>query len=273
MKTTCPFPPMTRAEYDAVDAVNWSTLKYALTSGLHYRHCIAQATEETDAMRLGRAIHAMVFEPDTFDDEFAVWEGGRRAGGEWSQFKDTHLTQTIIRGEDLQAALDIAEAVNRHPVAGPILANGAAEVSITLTDPQTGIACKGRMDWLTDTVLVDLKSTKSIDARAFGVHAAAMLYHCQLAFYAGGLSANGAERDAKIIAVESSPPYDVAVFSLTDDDLWAGEVRVQQALETVQKCRKTRTWPGQYQEEVPLALPGYVFPSDDEVDAWLKEGV
>ena len=274
MKTyLCPFPPMTREEYDAIDAVNWSTLKYALKSGLHYKHCLTSATPETDEMRLGRAVHTAVFEPGLFGDEYVVWEGGRRAGGSWEDFRAAYATRTILRPEDAEHARTISDAVHAHPVARQLLRCGASEVSVTWKDRDTGIVCKGRPDWLCDAALVDLKTTRDIDIKAFGRHGGGLLYHGQLAYYQMGLAANGIELPVKIIAVESSPPYDVAVYEMDEDTLWAGEIRARQALATVAQCRKTRTWPGRYPAEVSFMLPAWEFPGEDEIDAVIGGGV
>ncbi len=262
---------LSRVEYENLpDRVNWSTLRYALQSGLAYRFCLDNdVPAETDAMRLGRATHTAVFEPQLFDQEYVVWEY-RRAGGDWEAFRNAHLTQTILRPEDAERALAIRSSVHAHPTARDLLVTGEAECTVTWTDGDTGVKCKGRMDWLTDTALVDLKTTKNIEIRAFGVHAASMLYHCQLAFYDMGLRANGIERVAKILAVESEPPHDVAIFDLNEDALWAGEVKVREALSRVATCRKQKCWPGRYPQAVELMLPGYAFPSDDETDAAIR---
>jgi hypothetical protein len=257
-----------RRAYEGLECVNWSTLKYATESALAYRYCLDHdVPAETDAMRLGRAIHTAVFEPDLFADEYVVWEGGMRRGGEWEQFRAAHLTRTILRPEDAQAADAIRCAVRSHPAAGALLAEGQAEVSVTWSDPDTGVACKGRVDWLSGAALVDLKSTRDIDMRTFGMHVARYLYHCQLAFYQMGLRENGLERATSIIAVQSEPPYEVAVYDLNDDQLWAGEVVVKEALALVAKCRREKRWPGRYQEAVELMLPGYAYPTPDEEDA------
>lgn len=263
---------ISRHEYEGLDCVNWSTLRYAAQSGLHYKHCLTQETEETDAMRLGRAVHAAVFEPDTFTEGFVVWDGGRRAGGAWEEFRAANLTRTIIRAEDVQTVTGITEAVRSHAVAAALLSCGQAEVSVAWRDDATGIDCKGRMDWLSDAALVDLKTTRSIDIRAFGSHAASMLYHCQLAFYQMGLHAHGLERATKIIAVESAPPHDVAVYDLDEDVLWAGEVKVREALRLVAECRKRRQWPGRYPGELSFGLPAYAFPSEEEENRAIAEG-
>lgn len=259
------------ATYQGIDAVNWSTLQYAGQSGLAYRHCLTEETPETDAMRLGRAAHAAVFEPETYAAGFVVWEGGRRAGGEWERFKHCHLTRTILRADDVATVEGIGAAVRGHAAAAALLAEGRPEVTLEWTDAPTGIACKARLDWVGPQSFVDLKTTRNIEIRAFGAHAAAMLYHGQMAFYADALKANGMERTCRIIAVESEPPHDVAVFELDEDVLWAGEALYRKALRTVATCRAARLWPGRYPAPVSFVLPAWCHPTEEETDAALAE--
>ncbi len=262
-----PVCQMTRPEYDALGAVNWSTLKYATKSAMAYQHALTCPKEDTDAMRLGRATHTAVFEPDRLLHEYVIWNGGRRQGKEWDDFKVMHEGRTILKPDEYDTAIAIRNAVRGHKAAAKLLKSGEAECTLQWTDQDTGIACKARLDWYSPKALVDLKTTRDIEARAFGRHAGALMYHGQFAFYAMGLFAHGIEAPVKIIAVESEPPHDVAVYDLNEDVLWAGEVKVRQALATVAACRKARKWPGRYPGELALALPVWEFPSEDEEEA------
>lgn len=259
--TSCRVP---RDEYVAIDAVNWSTLREATKSALAYQHRLASVQSETDAMRLGRATHTAVFEPDRLLHEYVIWTGGRRAGKEWEEFRAMHEGRTILKPDEYDTAIAIRDAVRAHKPAAKLLKTGAPECALTWTDKDTGIACKARLDWLTPKCLVDLKTTRDIEARAFGRHFASMLYHCQFAFASMGLRAHGIQADIRIIAVESDPPHDVAVYEISEDVLWAGEVRVREALRLVASCRKSRRWPGRYPNPLELILPSWEYPTEDE---------
>ena len=258
------------ADYCKIDAVNWSTLREATKSALHYQHGLHVQRPETDAMRLGRATHTAVFEPECLEDEYAVWDGGMRRGKDWEAFKDAHKKRTILKEDEYERALAIRDAVRSSPQSAPLLHSGIPECTIEWTDKATGLPCKARLDWLSEKALVDLKTTRDIEARAFGRHVGTMLYHCQFAFASMGLRANGLKRKVKIIAVEQDPPHDVAVYELSEDVLWAGEVKVRQALNTVASCRRTKRWTGRYPDECSLVLPSWEFPSEDEQDALIK---
>jgi hypothetical protein len=263
--TRCTF-----AEYQSIDSCNWSTLKYAVRSGLHYNYSLTSAGAETDAMRLGRATHTAVFEPDRLLHEYVIWEGGTRRGKEWEAFKVAHAGKTILKPDELDTACAIRDAVRAHPIAAALLVSGTPECTIQWTDKDTGIACKARLDWLSDTALVDLKTTRNIEPRRFGAQCGEMQYHGQLAFYASGLLALGLEPAIKIIAVENSAPHDVAVYDLGDDEQYAGEVQYQEALRTVAACRRSGVWPGGYPAEMGLMLPAWSFPNPEDEEALFR---
>jgi hypothetical protein len=267
--STAEILPLTRAEYDALtDRVNWSTLKHADTSPLHYHHCLA--APDSDSKKLGRAVHTAVLEPEKLSTDYAVWDLGRRAGKDWDAFCASHSGRDILTTDQLLTASTMGVAVRSHPVARKLLAKGKAEQTILWTDPHTRIRCKARLDWLRVGKAVDLKSSRDIEQRAFGRAFGSMLSHGQLGFYNLGLLANGRRVKWRVIAVENTPPFDVAVYNVPDEAVWAGEELAKEALALVARCRKTGRWPGQYPKAVPLELPVWHLPVDPE-DAVLRQ--
>lgn len=253
---------MTRGDYFALPGVNWSTLKHMGDSPLAYRHAVDNGTQDSDALALGRITHSLVFEPETFTHDYAVWTGGRRAGKEWEAFAERHSHQTILRDEDLVEAHDMAAAVKANPLVAPYLVGGEFERGVQWTDADTGLLCKARPDWLLPKrrILLDLKTAASIDARRFGAAAARYGYHCQLAHYAAGVrAALGWEPAAvKLVVVEKRAPHDVAVFDVGASDLDLGTDEVRMLLRRLRECTDAGIWPGRYEGEQALQLPAYV---------------
>lgn len=272
-----PVHTLTREEYDdgAAGWVNWSTLKYILDSPKHYQHQLRSPKEATDAMRLGSAVHTAVFEPEKLDTAYAVWSEGRRAGNDWKAFCEAAEGRAVITQEQYLGAQLVAEAVRAHPVAGRLLKKGIAEGTLLWTDPETGIKCKARLDWITARHGVDLKSSNTIDARQFGRSFGAMRSHGQLGFYNLGLVANGLKRSWKVIAVENAPPFDVAVYTVDDDAVFAGEGLAKEALQLLARCRKGRRWPGRYPKALPLELPPWHYADygEDPTERLKAEGL
>src|ERR671931_956996 len=248
---------MTFAEYRAIDAVNWSSLREMRRSPAHYRYQLDHPREDSTPLALGRAVHAAVFEPDRLPLEFAVWKGARRAGKAWDAFRAVHGDDTILKASEYERCLAIRDAVRAHPTAARYLRAGRAERALTWTDRATGLRCKGRLDFLSDSVpaLVDLKSTH--DLSRLGALAAQLGYNAQLAFYLSGLRALGLAMPARIVAVEVAPPHAVQVLALHDDDLYDGEQECARLLSQVAECTARRSWPAGPGDEQVLAFPAW----------------
>lgn len=261
---------MNRFEYDSVDAVNWSSLKYMSESPAKYWHMLDHKREDTPALAFGRAVHTMVFEQELFDAEIAIWDGEARRGKAWSDFKDANVGKTIFKSSEIDEAIAIASAVRAHPLVVPYLQDADAEFehSVIWTDVNTGLKCKARPDWIVPSTrtLIDLKTTISIDGRRFGAAAARYMYHCQMAHYAAGIHAarGWMPKQILLVAVEKSAPYDVGVFEIDADALWYATDEVGKLLERVAECRASDTWPGRYTEPQALQLPAWVGMDDDD---------
>jgi hypothetical protein len=257
---------MTFEEYVAIPALNWSLLKHMAVSPKHFVHAQTHPREDTLAMRLGRATHTAVLEPDRFPLEYVVWTGGRRAGKDWERFVDDHATRTILSESEYQRCLDIRDAVRSHRVAVELLTGGEAEVTLQWTDPDTGLPCKARLDYLRPGTVVDLKTTSDISEWAFARTCAKYRYHGQGAFYTeGACRTRCMPHTFTFIAVESDPPHDVAVWELDQDSLEAGELLVAGLLARVKSCTESGIWEGAYPTPRPLRMPSWILPSEFEI--------
>ena len=257
-------------DYCAIPAVNWSHLKHmADPDGCPEEYLWHQThqDEDTEAKALGRAIHVAVLEPDDFPRRYTLWnpKDGTRATNAYKAFAAASEAAglEVLLKPDYDKCLAVRDAVHAHPVAAGLLTGGQSEVTITWTDPATGLPCKARLDYLRPDMLVDLKSTVSINNRLFGIKVAKMKHHCQLAHYHNGLglTADVAANPGpvKIIAVKQKPPHVVSVVNVPDDALYAGEQEVAELLARVRSCTDSGVWPGRYETEQTLELPGWVF--------------
>jgi len=251
--------------YSDLRGVNWSTLREMGRSPAHYQHRLTTPRTDSPAMRLGRAIHTAVLEPDLFPVHWTLYDG-RRAGNAWTEFATVNAAKGILTVDEYDTVLEIRDAVHRHKVARRLLRYGKSEVTLQWVDPVTRIKCRARLDHLRGNVLTDLKSTKDIDNRTFGRLAANMGYAGQLAFYRLGLLATGHDlAPVRIVAVESTAPHDVAVFTVDEDVLEVGAMEVSKLLHQLKTCRRKRRWPGRYQEEESLQYPEWALPSDTDM--------
>jgi hypothetical protein len=250
------------SDYYSDPRVNWSSLKHMTESPLVYKHRLENEREDTPAFAMGRLTHTLVFEPEKFGREYAIWSEGDRRGNAWKDFQAENAGKTIFKPNEIEQAVAMADAVKRHPLVRPYLDGGLFEHVIRWTDPETRIECKARPDWLLpdQQILLDLKSTRSIDARRFGGDVARYAYYAQLGHYHNGVihALGWKPRRTLIVAVEKDAPHDVGVFEITQDDLILGKEEVRALLERLQECRASNTWPGRYTSEQVLELPGYI---------------
>lgn len=256
---------MTFADYQQIDAVNISTLKYLRRSPLHYQHALkTRGHVESAALAFGSAVHTAVFEPAALDDRIAVWTGARMAGKEWDAFVTANAGKMLLKQDDMRRVLAIRDAVLAHPVAESYLREGEAEVTLEWTDPATQIRCKGRLDWLGPDAILDLKTTLDISERSFSRTTHAYAYHLQAAWYRAGFKAlYGVDKPFVFIAVEKTAPYDVAVYKMDDDSLYCGKMECACLLHTLKACSESGHWPGQCESETELSLPAWAFTDDD----------
>ena len=266
-------PSTTFDEYKALGGVNWSKLKHLRDgSPLHYKHAEAsQDSGDTASRGMLRAVHCLVLEPETWDDNYTV-TSLRRDGRTtvWKEYLADNPGRTHLTTPEAGKARSIAASVLAHPVAGPMFTgDGQSEVTVQWVDKDTGLACKGRIDRLQDAV-IDLKTVGSLEERRLAYMMAKMGWHCQLAHYSNGAKAVFQRRlPVLLVAVESKPPHDVGVFLLDPEStLWAGEAECRQLLSTLAECLDTNHWPGRYPAVRPVELPAWAFgddPSEVEV--------
>jgi hypothetical protein len=269
-----------REQYDAHPGVRWSLLSHMRKSPAHYQHALSHPRSATSALNTGSALHALVFEPETYAERFTTYtasktkgEGARKA---WDAFQEDSQARglTILDTDEGQRAEGMAAAVRVK--AGSYIApsKGRAEIPITWTDAETGLVCKARLDWLTiDRLLIDLKSTRSTEERAFANQAWKLGYFHQQIFYSMGVAAATGctleEVPFLFAAVESEPPYDVALFEPCEESRYAALEDVRKLMERLAECQRTQRWRGRYDEPRMLKAPAYVLMTED--DEWTTE--
>jgi hypothetical protein len=234
------------SEYHAIDLPSASALKVLDSqTNAHLAHQRSNPRDESDAFALGSYLHAIVLTPQLAETAFVVAprvdrrtkEG--KAAWEDATRRASLLGATLI-GEDAAAqAQAMADAIRRHPVAGPIIsAQGMREV--TCIGRVGGRLAKARFDALLDvqtspdtttTIIVDLKSTLSAAPREFSRSATQFGYWLQAAFY-WRLAAQFREVDDFIyLAVEKDAPHLVAAYRVPQLALSIADARIDKLVD------------------------------------------
>lgn len=182
-----------------------------------------------------------------------------------------HATGRIpaLRSE-LFRAQAMADEVHCHPVAAQLLDDGVAEVSLTATDPATGIRIKGRPDWMNATgerlVLVDYKTSTTSEPTAFARKAFDYGYHIQAAWYRRMAELCNLGESARFLFIvqEKEPPHLVSVVEFDDLALDQGEKHMRRALHIYKQCLETDIWPGRPDGIEQIALPPWAIQINEE---------
>lgn len=199
---------------------------------------------------LGHAAHALILGDGP---KLEVVEGAR-----W----DTNATKAKVKqlrakgivplkDHEMEQVQAMADAIRRHPQAGPLLApgNGVAERSIFWTHRETGVRVRVRPDWLIVrpefTAIVDLKTTTDASPAAVSKAIANYSYHQQGALYVDGVYAAYDPQDVRFFFVFQSKraPYLVTVRELKDQDQDIGRARNEKALRIYKECLDNDEWP------------------------------
>jgi len=274
--------------YDEIDAVNISRLCFVAKSLKHYKRCPKRTTK---ALALGTTGHCAVLEPARFARKFVPWtrragdeptiEGKKkrakkdddelvkdkaapRNGAEWDAFVARNPGKQIVTLADYEAARAIQSEIWAEPESAELLEDTETEVALIWTDPETGMLCKGRIDFIKRVngerprpgmkfpeswrcQFGDLKTARDISPGPFFQNAAKLHYHTKLAWYADALRVIlGLDSDPEtlVLAVESGEIHDSVVYELDSDDLADGRAEYEPWMQAVKYATERDEWPG-----------------------------
>lgn len=256
--------PITEADYNRHPATRNSDLGHLLKSPAHYWHHKNSPREATDAMELGTAIHFGVLEPEKFYARYAALPETcdlRTKLGQAAKAAIAESGKMPLKAAEFQTVERIIEAVYSHPNASKYLSGGKVEHAYFWTDPESGVECKAKPDYLRDDgIYIDLKSTEDASADEFVRSVMKYGYPRQAAFYQDGLKAATGRTLAGtvFIAVEKKAPHGIGVFMPDDLMIEYGRAQYKEALATLAECLRANQFPGYTTETQALSLPGWV---------------
>ena len=286
-------------EYCKVQRMNPSTLVAGCKSMLSLRNLIRDGfREETNAMRMGSGSHALLLEPDQFQERFCVMpdfhlspdnlraarnkmesEADRRTDSKATSFYKNSVEafaienpgKTIIGQTQYDQCLRAIESIWARPKMRELVESSAKEV--TIYGEILGVECKGRLDLLSYTgrkrIIGDLKNSASVAKRDFGRIFMRLRYDFKLAFYRELVRQNGIEvEDVQLITQELSGDFDnalVPVPAIVLDNAWDKVVEVMTAYK---RCLETKVWPGvdSGKDYYELDIPNWAMDGDEEFD-------
>lgn len=222
--------------------------------------------EPKDVFDLGSAAHKLVLGVgcDLIEVEADDW---RTAAAKESRAEARARGAVALLSKDMRTVEAMALALRQHPIASALLHRtaGTPEASMFWTDDETGVALRGRVDFLPDLdardrlILTDYKTAQSAYPHKFAKDAGNYRYHMQAAFYLDGVRALGLADDAAFLFVvqEKVAPYLVSVVELDADALAEGQSKNRDAIDLYAACVAEDYWPSYTDDVALVSIPGW----------------
>jgi len=247
------------SEYHSSDAMSSSGLKTIASSSVW--HYLRKEFKDSDAVRLGSAVHSLLLEPEIFHDEFIVYKkdqfnlrtkAGREEKAEWEK----QHSDKIVLNEIQETVLNrIQERFDDEKDDQVVLAKeymkGQIELSHYLN--YDGVPVRVRPDTIGDDFISDIKTInptfgKPLTPALFKREIVSRNYDLQAMFYSDMCGRD--PKNFRFIVVQTSFPYEVFVCGLTDQMIYDGRIKYQEAL-TEWKLYKEQGIINKYRETLP----------------------
>lgn len=257
-------------KYHAGPEISSTFMKRMLRSPAHAQ--FAAPVEPTPLMLFGTAWHAHFFEPEKFQDEYAVVPSGidkrTKDGREFFNALEEE-GKTPIKQEDLAKLERMSENAHRLVHSRKIFRKSeefAAECSIYAEFD--GVEIRIRPDLLVfpcpafpHGMIVDGKTCTDASPIGFGKHAWNNAFYIQAALYAYTVARlfDLEQLFAPFywLSVEREAPHCALYHRAPENLLQYGLEEVSRLLTEVKVCRETRIWPGYSEDHDELILPSY----------------
>ncbi|MER2492348.1 PD-(D/E)XK nuclease-like domain-containing protein [Catenovulum sediminis] len=212
--------------------------------------------ENSDSLDFGKAFHCALLEPERYAQEYITEpkldrrtkEGKSKA----AEFAEKAKGKIIVSHDDSRKINLMLGSVKAHPDAAAILnlEGGVCEASIFWRDPETGLMCRIRPDWMNKPhkIILDVKTCGDIEGsfKSFVGSISDYGYHKQDAYYTDGFEAHYGCKPLFVFLVVSTSlecgRYPVRVFMLDEEDREDGRAEYRLSLNKYAECLKSENW-------------------------------
>jgi len=218
-----------------------------------------EMNKSTDAMTFGQLVHTMVLEPEKFDEEFAIspFDSFRtKEAREWKK-EMIEAGRNIVDSKLISKAEAVRNKIMSHQGAKKVFDGvGTNEQDFFWTDEATGIDLKYRPDRVKGLSVIDLKTTADASPKGFLKSVEKYAYWIQAGFYAKGFLAQFGQlpKHFFIVAVETSFPFEVAVYKIAEHDIQLGIDIVNKSLREIKKTMDSQEYLGYNKDELFTTL-------------------
>lgn len=253
-------------DYRRASGVNQSSLKKILESPAHYQAAIKNRLIPTPAMEMGTAVHCLTLDgPEAFEAQYILKPDGiklnTKEGKEWKAAAGRKKVLASGGKDDPWGAVHgMDESLRRLAYFDPSQKDYIKHNEVSVYWEWFGVECKARLDrvMVEEGIVLDLKSTDTVDPELFQKKVVGLGYDFQAAYYAKAAEvAFGKPFRFIFVAVERKAPYTVDLFEVTPDMMEESTRKCHLALKAYAECEKSGEWPNREARIHSLDYPGW----------------
>lgn len=223
-----------------------SSLKVLLDSPEEYfnKYILGQNdTLEQDYFTEGSFVHSLILEPDKVAGEYAIFQGLRKSGKLWEEFRLANPNKPTLSLPQALRCEKLHKAYQALPVATALIKEGHPEHNMTSTI--LGVPVKARADYIAITrrCIIDVKTTSMpSDIDLFKQTVEQYKYHLSAALYCQIAQDNYGTPFDFYWMVLSKDDGQCHVYKAASDTLAKGTVMVNRALLLYKQCLNSGNW-------------------------------
>ena len=209
--------------------------------------------KQTDALKFGKAAHALLLGDEVFEDKFAIrpevyTDWSTKAAKKWRETMEK-LGRTVITAEDFELIRAMRADAEQNEMVKAGIFQGRIERSMFWKDPETGIWIRTRPDNIpaAASIFADLKTTADFDEEFLRrqmfdsdlfIQAAMTRMVCR------GLNIPFESFVLVYVLKDKDNLTDTCHVEISEEDIDRGELLVRWCLDTISGCLKSGEWPG-----------------------------
>jgi hypothetical protein len=218
--------------------ISASKLSMIHKSFAYYKYHIENPIETT-AMQFGSALHDAILLPQEFENNYIMLpdcgDGRTKEGKEKrAKFIEMAIDKKIISANDWNKLGIMIQKIAMNEACNHMLKDGKPELSMFWNDLDTGILCKGRMDYYrNDGIILDIKTSNNSNKKSFSKSIYEFGYERQAAFYLDAMTIiTGKEHSSfGFIVIEKEPPYEIGLYVLGKKSIDTGRLLYKKDLQ------------------------------------------
>ena len=269
---------LSEADYNKIPALRSSIISIVDRRTLAHAKAALDNFTESDKGEfvIGSACHDAILRPSIFAKKWGVlpqgYDGRTTVGKEAKAILSKEYGNNLLKQDEMLQIRNIGEGLNRHPSISKLLSS-IVDTELSLTWTEQGIDCKARIDAVAvvngQTILIDLKTSRSAEQRDFEHSCVSYGYIIQSAHYLAGAKACGIVKQDNNnfihVVIEKESPYLGAAYCLDDATLEIGEKRRQEAMRKFAAAKANDIWPGYSEQIETIAAPHWYFENSGDL--------